>query len=98
ISYITPFPYTTLFRSLRHAARIGGTAEKVKARPQAKVLITEMDGSMVPIVQPGIGVDKRKGKKLIWREARLCCARSTEAVHPLRSEEHTSELQSRENL
>lgn len=69
--------------TLRHAARIGGTAEKVKARPQAKVLITEMDGSMVPIVQPGIGVDKRKGKKLIWREARLCCARSTEAVHPL---------------
>src|SRR5690606_19189284 len=53
--------------TLHHAARIGGTAEKVKTRSQARVLITEMDGSMVPIVQPGTGLDKRKGKKLIWR-------------------------------
>ncbi|MGZ8899538.1 MAG: UPF0236 family transposase-like protein [Limisphaerales bacterium] len=69
--------------TLHHAAQIGGTAEKVAARPEAKVVITEMDGSMVPIVQPGTGPDKRKGKKLIWREARLCCARSPDAVQPL---------------
>lgn len=69
--------------TLQHAAQIGGAAEKVKARPQAGTLITEMDGSMVPIVQPGSGPDKRKGKQLIWREARLCCARSKDAARPL---------------
>jgi phosphoribosylaminoimidazole-succinocarboxamide synthase len=42
-----------------------------------------MDGSMVPIVQTGNDPDQRKGKKLIWREARLCCARSKDAVLPL---------------
>lgn len=69
--------------TLQHAKSIAITAEKVKPRPNAKTLITEMDGSMVPIVQPGSGADKRKGKKLIWREARLCCARSADAVQPL---------------
>lgn len=69
--------------TLKHATQIGSTAETVEPRPQAKVVITEMDGSMVPIMQPGHGPDKRKGKKLIWREARLCCARSKDAVQPL---------------
>ena len=69
--------------TLKHATQIGGAAEKVEPRPQAKTVITEMDGSMVPIVQPGSGPDKRRGKKLIWREARLCCARSKDAVQPL---------------
>jgi hypothetical protein len=69
--------------TLKHARAMAITAEKVKARASAKTLLTEMDGSMVPIVQPGTGADKRKGKKLFWREARLCCARSTETVQPL---------------
>ena len=41
--------------TLQHAAQIGGVAEKVQARPPAKTVITEMDGSMVPFVQPGKG-------------------------------------------
>ncbi len=69
--------------TLKHARGMAITAEKVKARASAKTLLTEMDGSMVPIVQPGSGTDKRKGKKLLWREARLCCARSTETLQPL---------------
>ncbi len=69
--------------TLKHARAMAITAEKVKARASAKTLLTEMDGSMVPIVQPGTGADKRKGKKLLWREARLCCARSTDTVQPL---------------
>lgn len=69
--------------TLKHARAMAITAEKVKARPPAKTLLTEMDGSMVPIVQPGTGADQRKGKKLFWREARLCCARSMDAVQSL---------------
>jgi hypothetical protein len=69
--------------TLKHARAMAITTEKVKARPQVKTLLTQMDGSMVPIVQPGTGADKRKGKKLLWREARLCCARSVDTVRPL---------------
>jgi hypothetical protein len=35
-----------------------------------------MDGTMIPVVQPGNGPDARKDKRLFWREARLCLARS----------------------
>jgi len=69
--------------TLRHARAIALAAEKVQARAPAKTLVAEMDGSMVPIVQPGSGPDRRKGKKLLWREAKLCCARAADAVQPL---------------
>lgn len=39
------------------------------------VVIVEMDGGMVPIVEPDASaVDKRKGKKLQWKEAKICLA------------------------
>lgn len=69
--------------TLKHARAMALTAQRLKARPAAKILLTQMDGSMVPIVLTGTGPDKRKGKKLQWREARLCCARSTETLQPL---------------
>ena len=69
--------------TLKHAKTIAVVAEEVKPRRAAKTLITEMDGSMVPIVQPGSGSDRRKGKTVLWREARLCCARSTDQVEPV---------------
>lgn len=69
--------------TLQHAKTIALTVEKMKAKARVQTLVTQMDGSMVPIVQPGGGVDKRKGKKLLWREARLCCARSSQAVDSL---------------
>ena len=68
-------------QTLAHAKAIGGVELDV---PKAAVntLITEMDGCMLPIVQPTCeaGVDRRKGKQLFWREARLCCARSKDVV------------------
>lgn len=69
--------------SLRHGKAIAAVADEVKPRYAAKTLITEMDGSMVPIVQPGSGNDRRKGKTVLWREARLCCARSADQVEPV---------------
>jgi hypothetical protein len=39
------------------------------------VVIAEMDGGMVPIVQTDAGQsDRRKGKQLSWKEAKLCLA------------------------
>ena len=58
-----------------HGKAIQEMGEKIKS-PAARQMVTEMDGSMIPVVQPGSGTDRRKGKTLLWREARLCCARS----------------------
>ena len=57
--------------TLKHSQAIAITAENATPRRPAKMLITEMDGSMVPMGQPGRGPDRRKGKKVYWREARL---------------------------
>ena len=47
----------------------------------AAVLVTQMDGSLIPIVEPPAhGADRRKGKQLHWREARLCLAREKESA------------------
>jgi hypothetical protein len=54
--------------------------------PGVAVLITEIDGSMVPLVTTGAGAheggvaDKRKTRQLHWAEARLCLARAPERV------------------
>jgi hypothetical protein len=58
--------------------------------PEAGVpsLITEMDGSMVPIALPGVDADgrgdqdRRKSRQLSWQEARLCLAREPEKITP----------------
>jgi hypothetical protein len=49
----------------------------------AKTLVVEMDGTMIPVVQPGQGADARKGKQLLWREARLCLGRPGDKVQAL---------------
>lgn len=64
--------------TLAHAKAIG--ALQHQAGPGARMLITSMDGSMVPIVESGSGEDQRKGKTLLWKQANLCCARSQDAV------------------
>lgn len=69
--------------TLRHGKAIAVVAQEVKPRSPASTLITEMDGSMVPIVKSGSQADKRKGKTVLWREARLCCARATGEVEPI---------------
>jgi hypothetical protein len=63
----------------RHARRIQAV-EPVRPAQPAKTLITQMDGSMIPLVKPGHNGDRRKGKTLLWSEARLCCARAEDRV------------------
>lgn len=42
----------------------------------ARLMVVEMDGGMVPIVEIGqVGADLRKTRKVGWREAKLCFAR-----------------------
>jgi Uncharacterised protein family (UPF0236) len=67
-------------QSLRHGAAL--SARPVRPPKQAaRCVITQMDGSMIPVVVPAAGTaDGRLGKALIWREVRLCMAREAESV------------------
>lgn len=60
--------------TLRHGKAIATLATAAAAQPAAQI-ITQMDGSMIPVMQPGSGADARQGRSLFWREVRLCCAR-----------------------
>lgn len=72
--YGVEVPVSALRRvTLRHARRIQGL--EVDRSAAVRTLITEMDGSMIPLVTPGGGEDARKGKTVSWAEVRLCCAR-----------------------
>lgn len=64
--------------TLAHAKGIG--AVKHQPGPAANMVVTGLDGSMVPIVESGTGEDQRKGKTLVWKQANLCCARAKDAV------------------
>lgn len=69
-------------QTLAHGAQI--SALKVEP-PKVAVhtLITQLDGSRIPIVVPSDqSQDQRKGKQLLWREARLCLARVKDSVTP----------------
>lgn len=71
-------------QTLTHAKAIGAVEHVAPSLP-VKTVITELDGSMIPMVQTGIGTgpDKRKEKEVFWREVRLCCARSPDVVHSI---------------
>jgi hypothetical protein len=60
--------------TLRHGQAIP-TLAAAEPAPPVQQIITQMDGSMIPVMQPGRGADARKGRSLFWREVRLCCAR-----------------------
>jgi len=64
-------------QTLDHGRKMSGLALEHQG-PLPRQIITEMDGSMVPVMQPGKGPDRRKGKTLLWREARLCMARGVQ--------------------
>lgn len=74
-------PSSVRERTLAHAKASGGVEHQAPKRP-VQTLVTEMDGTMLPIVttKTGPGLDGRKGKELSWREARLCLARPWDAV------------------
>lgn len=66
--------------TLAHGARMSAL-EMPLPKAAAAVLLTQMDGSLIPIVTPPAqGADRRKGKQLHWREARLCLAREKESA------------------
>lgn len=48
----------------------------------AAVVIGELDGSMVPMVETGQGVDRRKERTVKWEEARLALAHEIGSVTP----------------
>ena len=65
-----------------HGARLqqqqeGERVSALGPEPGVAVLITEMDGSLIPVVATGTpgSRDKRKERQLHWVEARLCLAR-----------------------
>lgn len=68
-------------QTLRHGRGISQLSSE--ARLPAKSLVVQMDGTMIPVMQPGPGADARKGKQLLWREARLCLARCQNHVQAL---------------
>ena len=66
-------------QTLRHGRAITALADPQQAKAAVQ-LITEMDGSMIPVMEPGGGPDRRTGKNLFWREVKLCCARPAGSV------------------
>jgi len=49
----------------------------------SKPIIVQTDGGMIPIVEPDAEQkDKRKGKKVLWREAKLCLAHEQGSATP----------------
>lgn len=58
-------------------------------RPGVNLLITEMDGSMLPVVETGEPVagptlvDRRKTRKVSWHETRLCLAHEPGSISPV---------------
>ena len=75
--------------TLKHAENIRNTQESelgcVKGSPK-KCIISETDGSMIPIVKTGddkVPGDKRKKKSLFYREARLSLAHEPGTIDPV---------------
>jgi hypothetical protein len=69
----------------QHTLRCGRTISQLadESNAPAKTLIVQMDGTMIPVMQPGNGADRRKGKQLLWREARLCLGRPNNSAQAL---------------
>jgi len=69
---------------LEAASSVGGAAAWPQQRGSSAVLIAEMDGGMVPIVEPDLAqADRRKGKKLQWKEAKLCLVHAKGSATPV---------------
>jgi hypothetical protein len=67
--------------TLRHGRSINQLGAEAMA--PATTLVVQMDGTMIPVMEPGGGSDRRKGKQLLWREARLCLARPSDKAQAL---------------
>jgi hypothetical protein len=69
-----------------HAQKIYETKAVDEAWPSdvgCETVVVEMDGGMVPIVETdGTRQDRRRGKKLQWKEAKLCLAHKAGSKTP----------------
>lgn len=81
-------PYTTSRQVTEaHAARIQSAKNLyVPKNQEADIIIAESDGSMIPIVETTTPLDsvedRRKNKRLHWREARLSLAHAKDSITP----------------
>ncbi len=72
--------------TLTHAAKIKDLQEEKRndiVSDESENVISETDGSMVPIVQTGTEGDRRKHKRLIYREAKLTLAHKKGSKSPV---------------
>jgi hypothetical protein len=69
-------------QTLKHGRAMGGFVSAQNPVP-ATELLTQIDGSMIPIMTPGKGADRRCGKSLSWGEVRLCSARVPGTSQPI---------------
>jgi len=63
-------------QTLRHGRAIAAVNGQLPPTAPSKEIMTQIDGSMVPVMKAGSGPDGRKGKTLFWREVKLCSARA----------------------
>ena len=70
-----------------HAQKVFEVVEPEAAWPRqagCAVVVAETDGGMVPIVESGTtGTDRRKGKRLFWKEAKICLAHAQGSRTPV---------------
>ena len=86
--YGIAMPVSTIRLTTEHHAQClfeQEVAREIHAEPaKGRLFIGEMDGSMVPVVEVAKdGDDKRKGKALVWKEARLCIAHALGSATPV---------------
>jgi hypothetical protein len=61
-----------------------GAQEFPQTAGRHKEIVAETDGGMIPIVEPDASQkDKRKGKTLAWREAKICLAHAKGSKTPV---------------
>lgn len=73
--YAIEVPVAAVRQKTLHHGKAIATLATADAAKSVRQLITQMDGSMIPVMQPGSGEDARQGRSLFWREVRLCSAR-----------------------
>src|SRR5690606_41495537 len=92
-----PFPYTTLFRSNGATIKAGTEVKLLTERPEFSLTLSEMElGSWIIFELPGM--TKAEAKEAASLDALRKAGETSYFKDKDRSEEHTSELQSRENL
>jgi hypothetical protein len=70
--------------TLEHARACAAVVVQATPGQAASTLITQMDGSMIPVVKTTSGSpDRRTTRKVYWREARLCLARAQGNCSPI---------------